>query len=182
VKNGTFSNKFSFYSCYIPTSPGHVTESMCAINYQALSLDAGGVCEFVFREPIKFDAQTSYCIYNGMPLRPEFRVFYDFDRHRCLYIRNYWDYDYCEKYLGATDKVVFNAARDELELEYQNRGSEVLSLVSGHMKDVNMEGIWSIDILWDGHKYWLIDMAIGRRSAYYDPKIIQEYLSEWEEK
>ena len=39
------------------------------------------------------------------------------------------------------------------------------------MKDVDLTGIWSVDILEDEcHDFWLIDMASGYRSAYWDPE------------
>ena len=39
------------------------------------------------------------------------------------------------------------------------------------MKDVDLTGIWSVDILKDGKQhFWLIDMALRCRSAYWDPE------------
>lgn len=39
------------------------------------------------------------------------------------------------------------------------------------MKDVDLTRIWSVDILKDGKQhFWLIDMALGCRSAYWDPE------------
>ena len=39
------------------------------------------------------------------------------------------------------------------------------------MKDVDLTGIWSVDILEDEcHDFWLIDMALGYRSAYWKPE------------
>jgi hypothetical protein len=32
-----------------------------------------------------------------------------------------------------------------------------------------LEGIWSIDIMEADGNLWLIDMALGHRSAYWDP-------------
>ena len=46
----------------------------------------------------------------------------------------------------------------------------VEQLVSKHMKSTEgLSGQWSIDILEDeAGKFWLIDMAIAQRSAYWD--------------
>ena len=39
------------------------------------------------------------------------------------------------------------------------------------MKNVELSGIWSVDILEDEcHDFWLIDMALGHRSAYWNPE------------
>ena len=39
------------------------------------------------------------------------------------------------------------------------------------MKDVDLTGIWSVDILKDGKQHFLlIYMALGYRSAYWDPE------------
>lgn len=45
----------------------------------------------------------------------------------------------------------------------------MIQTVSEHMKNVDLEGIWSVDILEDENDLWLIDMTIGYRSAYWDP-------------
>ena len=46
-----------------------------------------------------------------------------------------------------------------------------MKLVEEHMKDVNLSGIWSVDILEDEQgEFWLIDMALGYRSAYWNPE------------
>ena len=105
-----------------------------------------------------------------MPLQSEFRVFYDFDSKKILYIENYWNYEYCIKSMhNATDKIIFEHERVRLERDYEKYKGEVLKLVSEKMKEVELIGNWSVDILLDEKgDFWLIDMAIAENSAYWD--------------
>jgi len=58
-------------------------------------------------------------------------------------------------------KTLFNLTICVLE-------SGMEALVAEHMRDVDMSGQWSIDILLDDYRNpWLIDMAQGERSAYW---------------
>lgn len=177
VKNGGFSNKFDYSTCAIRKNYHNIVNGVIDINYQSLCLDTGGNTEMIFRERIGWqDLSKTYRIYNGMPLRPEFRVFYDFDNKKTLYCVNYWDWDYCHDAISrdATDKVVYEAAYAKIELFYINHSQQVENLVSEHMKNVEgLSGIWSVDIMWCDGDYWLIDMAVGNRSAYYDESKIK---------
>ena len=39
------------------------------------------------------------------------------------------------------------------------------------MKDIDVPGRWSVDVLEDEKQhFWLIDMTLGCRSAYWDPE------------
>lgn len=84
VKDGCFSNKFDFNnSCILQSDDlDEITDHIINIQYTALMLDAGGYFELVFR--------VFMPIY-GMILRPEIRVFYDFDTRKILYMVNYWE-------------------------------------------------------------------------------------------
>lgn len=122
---------------------------------------------FVVRELIKSSNNTP-TIYNGLPLNIEFRVFYDFDSHKVLYSCNYWDYNYCIDYLEPNDKIVF-------EHEYKRINEAFLSLqkiverkIEDSMKNVELKGQWSIDIMYTLDEFYLIDMAIARQSAYWN--------------
>ena len=147
------------------------------INYAALCLGAHGCEELVVRSVIPYDRKKVPCIYNGLPLRPEFRVFYDFDKHEVLYCVNYWDYEYVSKGLyDATDKIVFEYMRYYLLSCFWSKKDEVEEVVSKSMKTVNdLSDIWSIDILLDGNnEFWLIDMALAKNSAYWDESKIRK--------
>lgn len=174
IKNGTFSNKFDFKTCAIRANAVEITSSLIEINYTSLVMGAGGISEFAIRERIKFNSVARPCIYNGMPLRNEYRVFYDFDNQKPLYIVNYWDYDYCNDDISrkATDRIIYEATYPTILAQYEKNKNYVTEKVADYMKNVRgLSGIWSVDVLEDDMGYlWLIDMAIGNRSAYWDPK------------
>lgn len=173
IKNGAFSNKFDFSTCSIRCNALDIARSIAEINYASLMFDTGGNTEIVIREQIPYNKANTPTIYNGMPLRNEYRVFYDFDNHKALYIVNYWDYDYCNESISRnyTDKIIYNHVYDSLNKHFLVNQGRVMKMVDVKMKDVEgLSGIWSIDLLEDDNKeLWLIDMAIGNRSAYWDP-------------
>ena len=168
VKNATFSNKFDATTCIVTEHT--LLNAITLINYNALMFGAEGVSEFVVRERIMHDKKHIPCIYNGLPLRSEFRVFYDFTKRKVIFIENYWNYGYVFPNLhDITDKIVFEHERDRLEREYNNRKQEVCELVAKAMEKVEgLEGPWSVDVMLNGENYYLIDMALAETSAYWD--------------
>lgn len=174
VKNGAFSNKFDFNICSVRYNALDLTKAIIEINYASLMFDTGGNTEVVIRERIPFDERITPTIYNGMPLRNEYRVFYDFDNKKALYIVNYWDWDYCHDAISrnVTDKIVYESAYASLEKRYEEHKDCVLDGISQKLTTIEgFKGIWSIDILEDENEhFWLIDMALGYRSAYWDPE------------
>lgn len=173
IKNGAYSNKFDFHTCATRATAMDITRSLIEINYASLMFETGGNTEVAVRERIMSDESITPCIYNGMPLQNEYRVFYDFDKKKVLYIVNYWDWDFCYDAISrnATDKMVYEATYPELSKRFEENKNSVKDIVKESMKKVNgLTGIWSIDILADESKnLWLIDMAVGRQSAYWDP-------------
>lgn len=143
------------------------------INYEAMCCGAEGADEIVVRKFIESPHGTTPCIYNGLPLRPEFRVFYDFDTRKPIFTANYWDYDYVYPHLhDATDKIVFEHERERIEGAFKSEKDRVQAMVETAMKRVTgLAGQWSVDILMDeGDNLWLIDMAIAQRSAYWEQR------------
>lgn len=173
IKNGGFSNKFEFDNCRILSSNIlKMTDQIININYQALCFDAGGSSEMVAREFIQPPKNTP-TIYSGMPLRCEVRVFYDFDKQKVLYAENYWDWDHCHQAIAMdpTDKIVYEHEYPRILERYNAIYPLVIDLINERMplaKD--MHGIWSVDVMESSdYEFYLIDMAIGQRSAYWDP-------------
>lgn len=176
VKNGTFSNKYCFRDCKVQRNAHELACSIININYDALLVGAGGISELVIREFIEFNHGLTPTIYQGMPLRTEFRVFYDFDKRKVLYSVNYWDYDYCHEAISRdfTDKIIYESHWPHLKQSFEKRKEDVELMISDSMEDVEMTGIWSVDVMWsdEEEEYYLIDMAIAARSAYWDPERI----------
>ena len=177
VKNGKFSDKFSFCTCR--TNKQRVLDSFINICYAAEVLGAGGNTEFVIRQYIGYDNKKYATIYEGLPLRGEFRIFYDFDTRKVLYPVNYWDYDYCSKHMYVrTDRIIFDAVHEELDNWYNKYKDLVCEKVYKAFSDVDLTNRWSIDIMSDASntnepKFYLIDMALAKTSAYYNPNYME---------
>lgn len=173
VKNARFSNKFDANRSCILYGIEDLAQHVARINYESLCLGADGGEEIVIRQFIPYDMQKTPCIYNGLPFRNEFRVFYDFDKQEPIFTVNYWDYDYVYPHLyHATDRIIFKHERERMEDTYNAKKDEVQAMVGEAMKNVTgLSGQWSVDILLDeGGTYWLIDMAVAQRSAYWELK------------
>lgn len=174
VKNGTFSNKFDFNTCSIVCNALNLTRAISEINYASLILGAGGNTEIVIRERIPFQESIVPTIYHGMPLHTEYRMFYDFDAKKPLYIVNYWDSSYCYDAISrnVTDKIIYESVYPKLSQNYEDHKDCVFNGVAEHLSKVEgLKGIWSVDILEDEKgRFWLIDMALGKCSAYWDAK------------
>ena len=172
VKNGCFSNKFDFAgSCLVDSVDAeNIIRHIEKIQYTSLCYDTMGNMEFVVREWI--EPEKGYeCIYNGMPLRPEMRVFYDFTNHKYLYDVNYWDWDYCHDAIcrNEADKVVYERQYPLITEKLESRRDRFIGDIKKALASIDqIDGIWSVDFILDEEKPWLIDMAIAQMSAYWN--------------
>lgn len=163
VKNGRFSNKFNANGTCNLYGLHELYRAIILINYEAICCGAEGADEIVVRKFIESPVGMTPCIYNGLPLRPEFRVFYDFDTREPIFTANYWDYDYVYPHLyHATDKIIFEHERERLEGVYAHFKDAVQDKVADAMRDVQgLTGQWSVDVLMDEReKFWLIDRRL----------------------
>ena len=178
IKNGCFSNKFDFDTCL--TSKEDLPKKLWLLNYQSGIFDTGGYTELIVREYIPEDMQHNLSIYNGMPLRTEVRVFYNMDTKQIEYVVDYWDYDYCSKGMHTlNDKLIFDIFHNKMPLDITNHQlelariqNEIYSNIDTLKFDGELSGIWSIDFMYDKKldQLFLIDMARGFRSAYWNPE------------
>lgn len=183
IKNGCFSNKFDFANgCLVSDAADTdlLIHNITNIEYLAATFETDGNLELVLREYIE-PAPKTPTIYNGMPLRPEIRVFFDFENHNILYVANYWDWDYChEKICFAWDgsrkpdadvyEQVYPHLKDETERLKQKHLSVIwsaLNQVTTLTMPNGRPNIWSVDFMAEEDKVWLIDMAQGWRSVYW---------------
>lgn len=178
LKNAVFSNKFNASGACLtmPTVEG-LTEAIIAVNMGAMECIMGydSTNELVIRERIMYLSSETPTIYNGLPFRPEFRVFYDFDAREVIFVANYWDADYCKPHLYAkTDKIVWDVYAHTIQQIFDARKREVAALVTEALKNVQgLSGPWSVDIMLDtpvmeGGTFYLIDMAVAEQSAYWE--------------
>lgn len=173
VKNARFSNKFQAKGSCNLYGLDELAQAIVNINWGAMMCGANGIDEIVVREFIESNRYITPCIYEGLPLRSEFRVFYDFDKGRPVFTANYWDFEYVFPHLyEATDRIIFEHERGRLEAAFQENSDRVQSMVNTAMKRVNgLTGQWSVDILMDEeNNLWLINMAIAQRSAYWEQR------------
>ena len=178
MKNGCFSNKFDFNkSCRLEAYDEEaITKNFVNLQGESLLYDTGGNMEIVFREFIQPPKGTP-AIYNGMPFRPEMRVFYDFDKHSYCYAVNYWDWDYCHDRIAEDehDKEVYESYYPKLKEMYEYRMRYFLPRILAGLRRVDkMTGTWSLDFILDEHEAWFIDAAVACQSAYWD--------ADWESK
>ena len=171
LKNAVYSGKFTANNSCNLYGLLDLAEHLVRINYDAMCCGANGETGIVVRKYIERNARETPCIYDGLPLRPEFRVFYDFSKEKVIFTANYWDYDYVAPHLfDATDKIIFEHEKDRIEKAFNENRQHVEKLVSDAMKNVKgMQDQWSIDILLDEKGvFWLIDMAVAQRSSYWE--------------
>ena len=177
LKNGCYSGKYNFGKCCLLNSDDeeNVYNHVMEIQGESLMFETNGNLEMVVREFIEPAAGTPE-IYNGMPLRPEVRWFYDFDKHKILYGKFYWDWNYCHELIckNEKDKNVYEKVYSKLHEEYERLEDKHFCSVSAALSRVEgLSGIWSVDFILEENRVWLIDMALGECSAYYDPSLIK---------
>ena len=169
VKNGTYSDKYDG-TCFVKKNYHNLVKAIEDINYNALCVGAGGTNEIVIREDIwGMEKQYYPCIYKGLPLVPEFRVFYDFNNRKAVKVCNYWDWNYCRESISQdfTDELVYDASYPRIEREFEEYKDEVARRVEAFMKNVGMTGVWSVDVMYANNELYFIDMALAENSAYW---------------
>lgn len=175
IKNGCFSNKFDFKTS-LATS-GDLAQQLWKVNYISSMLETGGFTELVVREYIPCDLEHCLTIYNGMPLRTEVRIFYNMETKQIEYATDYWDYDYCaDNIRNLNDRIIFDIFHNKTDIKvtdhqtvYERMLREIEDKIDTLEFDGELKGIWSIDFMQsDTGKIYLIDMARGFRSAYWN--------------
>lgn len=196
VKTGVFSSKYDFRNAKVTGEKEvrELGEYLLFIQHQAsmyaspLNVDAEGKSvffygagttnEFAVREYIR-DKEDNPCIYNGMPLHTEYRVFVEFgDNPKILGVSPYWRPDVMKKRFAdesdsETDKmkhdyVIYRMHEAVLMKRYEDNLGTVLKNVEALVKDVRLPGQWSLDIMQNGKDFYIIDMATADTSALKD--------------
>lgn len=185
IKTGTYSSKFDFRNVRVhdPKEIDELGEYLLFIHFQALQM-ASPLCrpciygvsttnEWAVRRFIS-DTENRPTIYNGLPLRTEYRVFVDCDTDTVLGIHPYWDPEVMKSKFDSTndpdslhDSVTYRAAEPELMRTYKANKDRVAALAAALLPNLDLAGQWSIDIMQDGDDLWLIDMALAENSAFY---------------
>lgn len=190
IKTGTFSSKFDFRNAHVvgEKEVNELGEYLLFIHYQALRhahYDLSGrnqpimygmstTTEWVVREYIQPSAETPE-IYYGLPLRPEYRVFVDFDADEILGISPYWEPDMMKKRFGHAedsgnpdkvhDYIIYCAMEEELMKQYMENKNIVIQKLKDMLPQINLTGQWSVDVMQNGSDFYIIDMALAANSA-----------------
>lgn len=189
IKTGTYSSKFDFRNAYVHEAKEirELGEYLLFIHYQANQMASPfthpciyGVSttnEWVVREFIP-DRENNPCIYKGLPLHTEYRVFVDFDEDKILGIAPYWKPDVMEQRFGHEedadsphnihDYVIYKSHEETLMKRYEDNKDLVCRELEKLILEINLAGQWSLDIMQNGDDFWIIDMALAKDSALSD--------------
>lgn len=168
IRLGHSSNKFNFDSCHINNINELYQKLMIMFEDMYFKLEWRQNIELVLREYIKSDYKRNK-IYNGMPLNTEFRLFYDFDENKILGIYNYWEKDtMLDNLHNQQDLITFANTTQEIESDFNNLYPILKEEAKDKLPNADLKGKWSVDFLYDGKEFILIDMAHAECSYYYD--------------
>lgn len=198
VKTGVFSSKFDFRNAHVQGEKEvkELGEYLLFISNQASQLaslmhgtyGAATTNVWAVRDYIH-DVENNPCIYKGLPLHTEYRVFVDFDTDEILGISPYWRSDIMEKRFSRSngphdvhDDIVYRMHEKILMDRYEKNKELVLKHIKEMLPKVQLLGQWSVDIMQNGDVFYLIDMALAKNSALNDcvPKMkLKEEKMEW---
>lgn len=170
IKTGTFSSKFQFANAKC-SEPREMGEYFQVINNFAMTVGAGQTIDLVVREYIE-DVEGNPTIYNGMPLRTEFRAFVDCDKKELIGIVPYWHPIVMKRALKAglsdsmeADYQTYQQHEDKLTREYNEYLPRVKKAIESLLPELHLEGSYSIDVMKNGNDLYVIDLALMSESA-----------------
>ncbi len=186
IKTGTYSSKFDFRNAHINGADevntigeyflfnhGRACQMAGPLNIPCI-YGMSTTTEWVVREYIQ-DKEDNPCIYKGLPLHTEYRVFVDFDTNEILSIVPYWEPNTMKERFGdgadrnihdLHDYAIYKKHESVLMERYNNNFSKVKSEIEKFIPEVKLSGQWSIDIMQNGDDFWLIDMALAQNSMF----------------
>lgn len=156
IKTGTFSSKFQFANAKC-SEPREMGEYFQVINNFAMTVGAGHSVDVVVREYIE-DVEQNPTIYNGMPLRTEFRVFVDCNTNELIGAVPYWHPIVMKRALKA-------GLSDSIQQDYQTYLAHEDKLTSEYNEQLELSGKYSIDVMKNGADLYVIDLALMSQSA-----------------
>lgn len=170
IKTGTFSSKFQFANAKC-SEPREMGEYFQVINNFAMQVGAGQSVDLVVREYIE-DVEQNPTIYNGMPLRTEFRAFVDCNKDELIGIVPYWNPLVMKRALSAglsdsmeNDYQTYLAHEEKLMREYNEYLPKVRKAIQTLLPELHLEGQYSIDVMKNGEDFYVIDLALMSESA-----------------
>lgn len=185
VRTGTASSKFDFRNARVTGSElADLGEYLLYVHGRQIQMAGplnnrsvygmGTTCAWAVRDWVE-PTRDLGCIYHGMPLRPELRVFVDCDAGTVIASSDYWRRDVMVARLAELthgndlhDYVVFEAAIDELERICEDAREGVEAEVAKLLPSLGLSGTWSLDVMVEKDALWAIDMAPAVNSALAD--------------
>lgn len=198
IKTGTYSSKYDFRNAHVHGAKEvrELGEYLLFIHFQAnmMAAPTNNVCtygvsttnEWTVREFIE-DKENNPCIYKGLPLHTEYRVFVDFDTKQVIGINPYWDADTMKKRFERDsnihdrhDYIIYSMHEETLMDRYNQNKDAIVDNVRSLIQNIDMTGQWSIDIMQNGNDFYLIDMALAQNSALIEcvPKELRRTTEE----
>lgn len=170
IKTGTFSSKFQFANAKC-AEPREMGEYFQVIKNFAMVVGAGHCVDLVVREYIE-DVENNPTIYNGMPLRTEFRAFVDCDTNELIGVVPYWHPIVMKRALKnglaasiQQDYQTYMQHEEKLNREYNEQLNRVKKEIQAILPNLELEGQYSIDIMKNGDDLYVIDLALMSESA-----------------
>ena len=187
IKNGVYSSKYDFRNARVKGAKEvrELGEYLLFIHHQACMMAGplnnisiygpGTTVEWVVREYIH-DEENNPCIYKGLPLHTEYRLFVDFDTKKVIGMNPYWDPDVMKKRFGHSedsdsphnvhDYIIYRMHEQTLMERYNQNKDLVKEKLEKMLESVEgLTGQWSVDVMQNGNDFWIIDMAIAVNSA-----------------
>ena len=200
IKTGTYSSKYDFRNAKVTGAKEvrELGEYLLFIHFQALQMaqpltnpciyGVSTTNEWVVREFIP-DKENNPCIYKGMPLHTEYRVFVDFDEKSIIGIVPYWNPKVMKTHFEKNakknphafhDYTIYAAHEEKLMKRYHANKQRVMDAIRDLLPDAKLTGQWSIDIMQNGDDFYFIDMALAQNSALveYVPKVLRKTTPE----
>lgn len=173
IKTGTFSSKFQFANAKC-SEPREMGEYFQVVNNFAMTVGAGQSVDLVVREYIE-DVENNPTIYNGMPLRTEFRAFVDCDANELIGVVPYWHPIVMKRALSAglsdsiqQDFVTYQQHEDKLTHDFNSELARVKREITKLLPSLSLTGKYSIDVMKNGDDLYVIDLALMSQSALAD--------------
>ena len=190
VKTGVFSSKFDFRNAKVSGAEEvrQIGEYLLFVHHRACEMagpltgpvpiyGAATTNEWCVREYVE-DSEGNPTIYEGLPLRTEYRAFVDFDADEVLGMCPYWRPDVMKARFGKGpdrnsprmihDYAVYAAREETLMKRYAESAGAVEENLKALVPKVDLRGQWSVDVMRNGDDFWIIDMAPAETSALRD--------------
>lgn len=192
IKTGTYSSKFDFRNARVSGAKEvrELGEYLLFIQNQGQMM-ASPLCqpciygvsttnEWVVREFIQ-DVEGNPCIYKGLPLHTEYRVFIDCDTQKVIGVNPYWDPKVMKQRFGHEedansphqihDYIIYQSHEKTLMARYEANRDAVVNNIEAMIPTLSAAGLagqWSVDVMQNGNDFYIIDMALAYNSALSD--------------